>query len=93
VRVRVSVAATPDRLKGTVQSLDQSVLSVISDDHQLVKIPRATITRLETGWGRKGPVGGGAGPQGADRPRPGETRPRHQGFHSILSNRLPHGGV
>ena len=54
VRVRVSVAATRERLKGTVQSLDQAVLAVISDDRQLVKIPRANITRLETGWGRKG---------------------------------------
>jgi hypothetical protein len=54
VRVRVSAAGTQDRLEGTVQSLDDSALSVISDDHQLVKIPRSTITRLETGWGRKG---------------------------------------
>jgi hypothetical protein len=54
VRVRVTVAASRDSLKGTVQSLDQAMLSVISDDRQLVKIPRTTITRLETGWGRKG---------------------------------------
>jgi hypothetical protein len=54
VRVRVSVAASGDRLKGTVQAVDQDLLSVISDDHQLVKIPRSNITRLETGWGRKG---------------------------------------
>jgi hypothetical protein len=48
------VAASKDRLKGTVQSIDQAMLSVISDDHQLVKIPRSDVTRLETGWGRKG---------------------------------------
>lgn len=54
VRVRVSVAASRDSLKGTVQSLDQAVLSVISDDRQLVRIPRTSITRLETAWGRKG---------------------------------------
>jgi hypothetical protein len=54
VRVRLSVVASRDLLKGTVQALDDDVLSVISDDHQLVKIPRASITRLETGWGRKG---------------------------------------
>jgi hypothetical protein len=54
VRVRVSVAASKDRLEGTVQSIDQAMLSVISNDHQLVKIPRSDITRLETGWGRKG---------------------------------------
>jgi len=54
VRVRLSVAASRDLLKGTVQALDQRVLSVISDDHQLVQVPRASITRIETGWGRKG---------------------------------------
>jgi hypothetical protein len=40
-------AASRDRLKGTVQAVDESVLSLISDDHQLVKVPRASITRLE----------------------------------------------
>jgi hypothetical protein len=54
VRVRLSMTASRDLLKGTVQALDQNVLSVISDDHQLVKVPRSSITRLETGWGRKG---------------------------------------
>jgi hypothetical protein len=54
VRVRLSVAASRDQLKGTVQALDRDTLSVISDDRQLVKVPRASITRLETGWGRKG---------------------------------------
>lgn len=36
VRVRLSVAASRDLLKGTVQALDDDVLSVISDDHQIV---------------------------------------------------------
>jgi hypothetical protein len=54
VRVRLSVASSRDRLQGTVQALDQATLSVISDDHQLVKVPRDSITRLETGWGRRG---------------------------------------
>jgi len=54
IRVRLAVTASRDLLKGTVQALDRDVLSVISDDHQLVKVPRASITRLETGWGRKG---------------------------------------
>jgi hypothetical protein len=54
VRVRISVAASKERLKGTVQALEPSVLAVISDDHQLVRVPRSTITRLETGWGRRG---------------------------------------
>ena len=54
VRVRLAVSASRDLLKGTVQALDPDVLAVISDDHQLVKVPRASITRLETGWGRKG---------------------------------------
>jgi hypothetical protein len=54
VRVRIAASGSKERLKGTVQSLDQSVLAVISDDHQLVRVPRSTITSLETGWGRKG---------------------------------------
>jgi hypothetical protein len=54
VRVRLAVTSSRDLLKGTVQALDPDVLAVISDDHQLVKVPRASITRLETGWGRKG---------------------------------------
>jgi len=54
VRVRVSVAASGDRLKGTVQALDERTLSVISDDRTLVHVPRGSITRLETGWGRRG---------------------------------------
>jgi hypothetical protein len=54
VRVRIAASGSKERLKGTVQSLDQGVLAVISDDHQLVRVPRATITSLETGWGRKG---------------------------------------
>ena len=53
VRVRLSVAASRDRLTGTVQSLDDRLLSVISDDHQLVQVARGSVTRLETGWGRK----------------------------------------
>jgi hypothetical protein len=59
VRVRVSVATSPDRLQGTVQAVDEAVLSVIGDDHQLVKVPRGSITRLETGWGRRGNAGKG----------------------------------
>jgi hypothetical protein len=54
VRVRVSVAGSGERLKGTVQSLEPGTLSVIGDDRHPVKIPRANITRLETGWGRHG---------------------------------------
>jgi hypothetical protein len=54
VRVRIAVASSRDRLEGTVQALDQRFLSVISDDHQLVQVPRSTITALETGWGRRG---------------------------------------
>lgn len=54
VRVRLAVTSSRDLLKGTVQALDADILSVISNDHQLVKVPRASITRLETGWGRKG---------------------------------------
>ena len=53
-RVRLTASGSRDRLKGTVQSLEPTVLAVISDDHQLVRVPRATITRLETGWGRRG---------------------------------------
>jgi hypothetical protein len=54
VRVRIAVATARDRLKGTVQALDDRFLSVISDDHQLVQVPRSSITALETGWGRRG---------------------------------------
>jgi hypothetical protein len=54
VRVRIAVATSRDRLKGTVQALDESVLSVISDDHELIRVPRSSITGLETGWGRRG---------------------------------------
>ena len=54
VRVRIAVATSRDRLKGTVQGLDERFLSVISDDHQLVQVPRSSITALETGWGRRG---------------------------------------
>ncbi len=54
-RVRLTSASSSGaRLQGTVESVDDTTLTIINDDHQMVKVSRAQLTKVEMAWGRKG---------------------------------------
>src|SRR4249919_1358780 len=54
-RVRLTSALSSGaRLQGTLDSLDATTLTIINDDHQMVSVSRAQITKVEMGWGRRG---------------------------------------
>jgi hypothetical protein len=54
-RVRLTWAtARGARLTGTVQHADNNVLTIMTDDRGVVKIPRAQVTKVEIPWGRRG---------------------------------------
>lgn len=53
-RVRVATQASPgDRMKGTISALDEKTLTILNDDHQVVRIPRDGLSHLDVGLGRK----------------------------------------
>jgi hypothetical protein len=53
-RVRLSWAARGARLTGTVQHSDAKLLTIMTDDQEVVRIPRDKVTKVEIPWGRRG---------------------------------------
>ena len=54
-RVRLTSAASSGaRLQGTLDSIDATTLTLINDDHRMVNVSRAQITKVEMAWGRRG---------------------------------------
>lgn len=53
-RVRVSWAAARGRLTGTVRQVDERVLTIVTDDHEVVRIARDRLTKVEISWRRRG---------------------------------------
>lgn len=59
-RVRLSwTGGRGTRLTGAVQMTDEKVLWIVTDDQEVVRVPREQVTRLEIASGRKGHAGKG----------------------------------